>query len=110
MSKFRPDILSLFYFRSREEADTAFSSFVQIDDAIMLSGNTKEARKRLMALAMQPLHKIAKHFISRLLPLQKDRMERASKTALHRVYSNTNHYHSALCNQQQKAREGSKTQ
>jgi hypothetical protein len=108
--KYRPDTISLLYFKDREDADTAFSGFVLIDDAISLSGNVKDARRRLQALVTQPLHKIAKHFIRRLLPLQKDRMERASKSAIHRVFSSTNHYHSALSNQQKKAREGSKTQ
>jgi hypothetical protein len=102
--KHRPDPLSLFYFRSREEAELAFNGLVAVDDAIQAAKTLKDARKRLSALQQGPQPKQIKEFITRLLPLHKDRMERTAQTAIRRVFTSTHHYQSALIHRTAKAR------
>jgi hypothetical protein len=104
MSKFRPEPLSLFYFANREEAELAFNALVTITDTIKAAKDTQSARKKLNALLRQPQHKTAKELIRRLLPLDKDRIERIAHTALVRVFQSTNHYEGALMNRTRKAR------
>ena len=104
MSKFRPEPLSLFYFKTREEAESAFNSLVVIADTIRAAKHTEEARQRLKTLLRQPQPKVTKELIRRLLPLDKDRMERIAETGLRRVFTSTDHYTGALMNRTRKAR------
>jgi len=104
MSKFRPEPLSLFYFTNREEAERAFDALTTITDTIKAAKHTEDARKRLKALLRQPQHKTGKELIRRLLPFDADRMERIAQSALHRVFTSTNHYEGALTNRTRKAR------
>jgi hypothetical protein len=109
MSKYRPDALSLFYFKDRHEADAVFNSLVAIDDAIQSAKTLKDARKRLNTLQQAPQPKLIKEFICRLLQLHQDRMKRTITTAIRRVFSSTHHYHSGMKNRTDKARKENST-
>jgi hypothetical protein len=110
MPKFRPDTLSLFYFKDGHEADSLFNELVLIDDAICKAKNLKTAKVRLQALLEKPLHDLSKEFIRRLLRLHSDRLKRTSQAALRRTFTSTHHYKSALINRTSKARAKNKTQ
>jgi hypothetical protein len=104
MPKFRPDTLSLFYFKDRQEAEIAFNALVAVADAITQAQGIKDARRQLSALQQAPQPKPVKEFIRRLLPLHKDRMERTAQAAIRRVFTSTHHYASGLTNRTAKAR------
>jgi hypothetical protein len=115
MSKFRPEPLSLFYFLNREEAESTFNALATICDTIKAAKHTEQARAKLKTLLRQPQLKVTKELIRRLLPLDKDRMERIAETGLRRVFTSTMHYDGALMNRTRKARiinlqEANKTQ
>jgi hypothetical protein len=63
MSKYRPDALSLFYFKDRHEAESVFDSLIAIDDAIQSAKILKDARKRLNALQQAAQPRPVKEFI-----------------------------------------------
>jgi hypothetical protein len=104
MSKYRPDALSLFYFKDRHEAEAVFNSLIAIDDAIQSAKTLKEARKSLSALQQAAQQKPVKEFIGRLLLLPSDRMKRVVQTAIRRVFTSTHHYESGITNRTIKAR------
>jgi hypothetical protein len=104
MSKYRPDALSLFYFKDRHEAESVFNALVAIDDAINQAKTLKGIRKSLHALQQAAQPKPVKEFIRRLLPLPEDRMKRTTQSAIRRVFTSTHHYRSALIHRTAKAR------
>jgi len=104
MSKFHPEPLSLFYFTDREEAEKAFNALVTITDTIKAAKRTEQAREKLKVLLKQPQSEVTKELVRRLLPLDKDRMERIAVSALRRIFTSTNHYEGAMTNRTRKAR------
>jgi hypothetical protein len=105
MSKYRPDPLLLFYLPIRAEVEPAFDALVMIDEAIKGAKRTRQARTKLKALlASSSQTDQTKEFIGRILPLEKDRMERYTQSALRRLFTLTAHYHSALINRAEKAK------
>ena len=105
MSKHRPDPSLLFYLPQRDGIEKAFDALVAVDDAIKAAKRTGQARKNLKALLESPQQtEQTKTFISRILDLEKDRMERYSQSALRRLFTYTAHYQSALTHRSTKAR------
>jgi hypothetical protein len=104
MPKFRPDTLSLFYFKDSHEADRVFNELVAIDDAICKAKNVSHRTKRLEVLLTSPLHDISKEFVKRLLHLHADRLKRTTAAAIRRVFASTHHYRSGLIHRTAKAR------
>jgi hypothetical protein len=103
--KYRPDALSLFYFKDRHEAEREFNALVAIDDAINQAKSLKEVRKSLSALQQAAQQKIVKEFIGRLLLLPSDRMKRVIQTAIRRVFTATHHYEMAMIHRTKRARK-----
>jgi hypothetical protein len=110
MSKYRPDALSLFYFKDRHEADAVFNSLVAVDDAIKEAKDTRQARAKLRELLQSPSQiEQTRQFIERIIELSKDRMERYAQAALRRVFTSTHHYQSGMKNRTDKARKENST-
>jgi hypothetical protein len=104
MRTHRPDPLLLLYLPAQEDIEAAFDALVAVTDAISNTKGGHQAGKKLRALLDTDQPEQVKEFIRRILDLHKERMERYAQSARRRLFTQTEHYLSALNNRAQRAR------
>jgi hypothetical protein len=95
----------LLFLPTREELESVYDALVSVNDAVTGAKRTTQARAKLRALLAAPRqHEQIKQFISRIIDLEKTRMEKYARAALERLFVHTAHYDSAISNRSEKAR------